>query len=391
MLHRKPHPGTLVLISASIMSAILGSIHAFSVFLDPLEIQFTTTRSAVSLTYSFALMSLTIAVLFGPRFFGRWSAATIVLFACALAACGAVIAGMAGSLQTVWLGYSLIFGLANGLGYGFGLQISAQVNPGREGLAMGIVTASYAFGSIFSPGLFGLAIEAGGFSAAMTALAVTLIGTGSLSAVLMGQAGAKFQSEKSQAFAISVPVQSQILLWLGYFGGVMAGLMVIGHAAEIAASLRPGISPWVAPAIIAACNLLGSLVGGRLADKSSLGILLAALALVTSIALAGLAVFGQVGGLLIGFSVIGFAYGGTIAAYPAAIAKLFGMKESARIYGRIFTAWGCAGLLGPWFAGFLFDRNADYQLALLTASAVGLVSVLAIVVLFRKNHGSAHS
>ena len=31
---------------------------------------------------------------------------------------------------------------------------------------------------------------------------------------------------------------------------------------------------------------------------------------------------------------------------PAAVAKLFGMMESARIYGRIFTAWGCAGLIG---------------------------------------------
>lgn len=112
------------------MSVVLGSIHAFSMFLEQLEIQFATTRSTVSLTYSFALLALTIAVLFGPRFFGRWSAATLVLFACAMAACGALIAGMAGSLWTVWLGYSLIFGLANGLGYGFGLQIAAQANPG---------------------------------------------------------------------------------------------------------------------------------------------------------------------------------------------------------------------------------------------------------------------
>ena len=111
----------------------------------------------------------------------------------------------------------------------------------------------------------------------------------------------------------------------------------------------------------------------------------------TSVAVAGLVVFGKVGGLMVAFSVIGFAYGGTIAAYPAAVAKLFGMMESARIYGRIFTAWGCAGLLGPWFAGFLFDRNADYQLALITASFAGLVSVLAIVVLFKSNHRSRRS
>jgi len=105
------------------------------------------------------------------------------------------------------------------------------------------------------------------------------------------------------------------------------------------------------------------------------------LAVITTCALISLVVFGRLGGLLISLSVIGFAYGGTIAAYPAAIAKLFGIKDSARIYGRVFTAWGCAGLLGPWFAGFLFDISRDYQLALIIAATFGLVSALAMVLL----------
>ena len=135
----------------------------------------------------------------------------------------------------------------------------------------------------------------------------------------------------------------------------MAGLMVIGHAAGIAAAFRPDLASWVAPVVIAACNLFGSMVGGRLADRMPGGVLLAALALMTTLTLTGLATFGAAGGLLVGLGCVGFAYGGTIAAYPAAIAKLFGMRRSARVYGRVFTAWGCAGLLGPWLAGALFD------------------------------------
>jgi len=91
--------------------------------------------------------------------------------------------------------------------------------------------------------------------------------------------------------------------------------------------------------------------------------------------------FGKVGGLFISLSVIGFAYGGTIAAYPAAIAKLFDVKDIAKIYGRVFTAWGCAGLLGPWLAGYLFDISKDYHLALLAAASFGLVSILAMILL----------
>ena len=114
---------------------------------------------------------------------------------------------------------------------------------------------------------------------------------------------------------LSASLRSQQLLWLGYFGGVLAGLMVIGHAAGVAAALQPGISPWLAPMVIAAFNLLGSLIGGRLVDKVRPEGLLAVLAVITTSALISLVVFGRLGGLLISLSVIGFAYGGTIAPY----------------------------------------------------------------------------
>jgi OFA family oxalate/formate antiporter-like MFS transporter len=363
--------GVIILIATCLVSAALGSIHAFSVFLEPLETQFTASRSTASLTYSLALVSLTAAVLLGPRIFARWSAATLILAACSAAAFGALMAGMASSVWMVWVGYSLIFGAANGIGYGYGLQISAQVNPGREGMAMGAVTAAYAFGAILSPALFDIAMNSGGFSAAMTFLAVTILGIGLLSAVLLRSVNAAFLAQNDLPQSQHVSTKRLPLMWLGYFGGVLAGLMVIGHAAGIAASLEPGMALWVAPMIIAACNLLGSLVGGRLADKFPLGPLLAAFSLITCLALAAITGFG---GFLIGLGAVGFAYGGTIAAYPAAIAKLFGMESSPKIYGRIFTAWGAAGLLGPWFAGYLFDLSGNYSLALITAAAIALTS-----------------
>lgn len=377
--------GLLVLLAASLVSTVLGSIHAFSVFIEPLEQMFAANRSAVSLTYSLALAALTLAVLIGPRFFGHWSAARFLFAVCILATFGALLAGIAGSLPAVWLGYSLIFGAANGLGYGFGLQIAAQANPGREGLAMGIVTAAYAFGAVLSPAIFGFAVDVSGFGAAMTVLAVALLVVGTLGSAILRAVGARYSVDSTRSPVGTVPVFDQVFLWLGYFGGVMAGLMIIGHAAGIAAAFRPGMAVWIAPVTIAACNLFGSIVGGRLADRMPLGLLLSSFALATSVTLAGIAVSETVGGFLVGLGLIGFAYGGTIAAYPAAIAKRFGMLHSARVYGRVFTAWGCAGLLGPWFAGVLFDWRGDYGPALYVAAAIGLMSVVAISVLFHRD------
>ena len=166
------------MLAASVLAAVLGSVHAFSVFLDPLEQAFAASRGAVSLTYSLALGFLTLAVLFGHRIYARWAASVFVLGVCSLAATGALIAGFAPSLSLVWLGYSLLFGAANGLGYGFGLQLAAQANPGRAGFAMGVVTAAYALGAGVAPPLFVVALTLGGFTAAMIGLAAVLIFAG---------------------------------------------------------------------------------------------------------------------------------------------------------------------------------------------------------------------
>ncbi|WP_371226005.1 MFS transporter [Roseovarius sp. 2305UL8-3] len=374
----------LVLAAASLLCAVLGSVHAFSVFLEPLELAFSASRSAVSFTYSLALVTLTCTVLLGPRIFARWSAARLVLVTSALAAFGTFLAGIAGSLPVIWLGYSLIFGAANGIGYGFGLQISAQVNPGREGLAMGIVTAAYALGAIVSPILFAIAVDVSGFALAMLAMSVVLIATGSISATLMHRAKAWYKSSRPAADSKPTAIRDQQLLWIGYFGAVLAGLMVLGHAAGILAVLKPGLPGWTAAVVISCTNLVGSLAGGRLADKIPLGVLLSGLAILTALSLVGLALIGPVGGVIVGLSLVGFAYGGTIAAYPAVIAKLFGTQDSARVYGRVFTAWGAAGLLGPWLAGVLFDISGTYHIALLTAAGFGLFSAGVVTLVFRR-------
>ena len=81
--------------------------------------------------------------------------------------------------------------------------------------------------------------------------------------------------------------------------------MAIGHAAGIADAR--GATGWLAPAVLACCNLAGSLIAGALADRVSMRGLLSALPLVTALSLAGLAVFA--GQTLVFLGLIGFALG----------------------------------------------------------------------------------
>jgi OFA family oxalate/formate antiporter-like MFS transporter len=368
------------------VSAVLGSIHAFSVFLHPLENQFSASRSSVSLTYSFALVMLTIAVLFGPKIYARTSGANIMLVACFMAAIGTIIAGMSSSLWGVWLGYSLIFGLANGLGYGYGLQISAQENPGNEGLAMGIVTASYALGAVLSPKIFTVTLDSAGFLGVMFVLALVLIILGVICFLLMKNVDVRFrQNSKKAAQDTKHTKRIQYLLWLGYFGAALAGLMIIGHAAGISSNLRPNDVIWLSPVVVAGSNLFGSLCAGKLADRMQTGRLLCGLTIITICAIGCIILFGKSIGFLIALGAVGFAYGGTISVYPSAISKMFGIEQGAIIYGKVFTAWGVGGLLGPWLAGVLFDLRNDYQFAFFLALVFSTLSLCVVIILSKEN------
>jgi OFA family oxalate/formate antiporter-like MFS transporter len=376
----KRHNGILVLISASLLTAVLGSVHAFSVFLIPLETNLSASRSMVSLTYSLALVSLTIAVLHGHRLYSRWSVDRFVLLICLIAAFGASIAAFAPSLSIVWLGFGVLFGGANGLGYGFGLQIAAQARPNREGASMGIVTAAYGFGAAVSPVLFTYALSVGGFRAAMLGLSGALIVAALLCTLLFRLSKATFRSISDQSPKSPSTPRITFLLWLGYGAGVASGLMAIGHATGIATALNHNGAHWIAPAVISASGLAGSLIAGRLIDRSAATSLLIGLPLISAVAVVLLAIFGGASIVMIYLAVVGLTYGGIIATYPAAISKRFGVLDGPQVYGRVFTAWGFAGLFAPWFAGFLFDWTGSYRLALLAAGVLGVVSATTMLV-----------
>ena len=155
------------LAAASTLTFVLGSIHAFSVFVEPWENHLGASRADVSLTYSSALIALTASVLLGHRVFPVMRPPALAFAICFCAATGAVIAGNASTLPMLWFGYGLLFGGANGLGYGFALQIAAQAMPERKGLAMGTVTAVYAAGATVFSAAFKLVLDRGDLAGAM--------------------------------------------------------------------------------------------------------------------------------------------------------------------------------------------------------------------------------
>ncbi len=360
-----------------VLTLILGSVHAFSVFLAPMEQAFSASRADVSLTYSLALVCLTLAVLAGHRVFGLLKPPVFALLACALAALGCLTASWSGTLWGLWLGYSLLFGAANGLGYGYALQLSAQAMPERKALAMGLTTAAYALGAAVFPGILARALAGSGLAGALQLLAMVLGAAGLAAAALLHLARARFAVAAPAAPGEAPGSSPRLLihLWIAYGAGVSAGLMVIGHATGLAtaAGASKSLVIW-APILVAIGNMMGGVLAGWVTDRVATRTVLTALPLLSLAGLLALLTLTRTEAALAGLALIGFAYGAIIAVYPAVISYLFGTLNGIKAYGRVFTAWGTAGLVFPWLAGYLFDLSQSYTTVLTVAAVISALS-----------------
>ena len=372
---------SLVILACLLITFSMGSLHAFSTLLENIELQTAVGRMASSLVYSTAIVNVTIAVFFGHIIYRRLSSLSIIGLIAILPIIGIFIVNTESWIG--WItGYGVFFGLASGLGYGFSLYAVSNITPKEKlGLALGSVTASYAFGALIFSLLYPIFIDQFNFKAGYS-IGVILISTLTLVALIL------FLSSKIQLTANSTKkheIQSTnpgfIRLWFGYYFGVFAGLLAIGHAVPIIKNV--GGSTTIAIISISLMSLGSGLAGiysGFLADRFGCKNPLIFILITSAFSLAILTIFIDIKLTLFLIILVATLYGAIIAIYPTLVAKLFGLEKSAWAYGRIFTAWGFAGLTAPSIAGFFYDYSDNYSSSLLLAA---ILSTLAAIIIWR--------
>jgi len=140
------------LLACVLLSGALGTIHSFSLFIEPFEADLGAGRGGVASVYSVALVTLTVVVLVGHPLFRRVPGPMVALLATGGAAVGLLLAASASSLVGLLIGYGIVFGGCNGLGYAFSLQRAAEeldrtlssLPSGKEKAAVGKHTGKVA-------------------------------------------------------------------------------------------------------------------------------------------------------------------------------------------------------------------------------------------------------
>jgi len=379
----QPFAKPLALAGALLLSFVFGSLHAFSALMLPLQLQYQSDRASVSFAYALAILCLT-----GGVFVSRWilpmlGARATALVCGLLGAAGLIVVARGHSLAVLWLGYGVVFGGVNGVAYSLFLERAARALPTRTGFAIGMVTAFYGAGAAVCAQWEAWMLQGASTEQVLQWLAVALFAASSIAAVGFGPEVRVPVPAGQPAVGWVTPAVPGIDLgffWLVYFLGAAGGLMAIAHAVPIVAALVGG-ADWapVAPTLNAVGNVLGSLLAGLLVDRLGLRRALAAPLVVAMVSLCLVASALDPTVALAGLCACGVGYGALIAVVPLVLRSRFGAARFSQTFGVVFTAWGSAGLLGPFVGGVLYDQTGSYLLALAlgagsAAIALGLLA-----------------
>lgn len=375
------------LAAAILLSAAFGSIHSFSVLLEPFEVHLEVSRGRASLVYAVALVALTGGVrLYGVApakvRFGWW----LPLLAALLAAVGLTLSVAGTNWWTVVLGFGVVFGTANGVAYAAALELGAHAVAQRSAMAMALVTAAYALGATGAALLLDPVAQRVGVDSALAVLGIGIVVAGLTASIALHRRPVVFSDQLAIDSASRATdgddthhprpgPSATARLWCYYGLVVTGGLMTIAHASEILRALESSEAARRAGvALVTAANAGAGLGVAAVVLRQPPARVLRWLAPCSVVALVALAAGPNPAVALAALVVVGGCYGAFIAAFPAAVLHLVGPREYASLYGRVFTAWGAGGLVGPFLAGGLFDRSGSYRLPLLIAAGAGVLA-----------------
>lgn len=387
-----------IAISGVVMQMVLGTVYAWSVFKKPLMADLGWSNTEVGLAFTLVILFIGVSAAFGGRFVDQAGARKVATIAALLFGAGTLLAGLAVVLQSkwlLWIGYGIIGGIGNGLGYITPVAVLVRWFPDKRGLITGLAVMGFGFGAAIMGQIAPLVMPALG-------LANTFFAFGVLFLLVLLWASRKLENPPTswvapapaRPAAKANPIGRALdlgaalrtaqfyILWAIMFINITAGISLISNLSPMAQT-QVGLTAVTAGTLVFVTSIfngLGRIFWAALSDRigrRTVFIILLASQIPLLLLLPGISspwVFAIICCYVLS------CYGGGFATMPAFAADTFGTASMGGIYGKILLAWGAAGVVGPMLMEFVQNRTGSFSTALYIGAgllAVGLVLAIA--------------
>jgi OFA family oxalate/formate antiporter-like MFS transporter len=382
----------------------IGSVYAWSVYVNPIKTEMNWTLTDVTIAFSVAIFFLGLSAALMGKFVERNGPRVAAILSAALFGLGTAGSGLAILMESKLLLY-FFYGVMGGCGLGIGYiaPVSTLVKwfPDKRGMATGLAIMGFGFASaVWGPTIKVLIGEVG--------LASTFIILGAVYFVIM--MGSAMYLEKPEegylpeGFKKKIEAGTRTLktdlammgvneavktprfygLWIMLFINVTCGIAIIGVASPLLQEVL-GVSALVAAAAVGLMGIFngaGRILWASLSDYLTRPVVYMIFFATEAVAFYVLPSVTEI--LLFQFILyfIMTTYGGGFASLPAYIGDIFGTKELGAIHGWILTAWAAAGLVGPLIIAIVKDATGSYAQTLYVFSGFFVVALIVSIAMF---------
>ena len=366
----------VLLAAAGTFALTMGTRQSMGLFLGPLNTATGLGLGQISLAFAFGQLWWGLTQPFAGALADKLGAGRVLAIGVALVALGTLIT----PYMTSTAGLILTIGVlaAGGAGMAGPAVLMATtmrlIPPERRAMATGIVNAGGSAGQFVMAPVAGALLIGLGWSSAMQVMgllvllalpaALVLRGTSVPAAAVPGAAAPAAALTTGQAVMAALRHPSFLLLASGFFvcGFHVAFLGTHLPGVVAACGLPLQYAGW-ALAMLGLFNIVGSLaIGwamGRWRLKSLLSLIYAARGLfVLAFLLAP-----KTGAVMLLFAAaMGVTFLSTVPPTAGLVAKFFGTRHMATLFGLVMLTHQVGGFLGAWLGGKVFEANGNYDL-----------------------------
>lgn len=402
----KDYRGVTVVLAGTGINLALGILYSWSVFKESIrnsivaggDAAFRWELASINDPYALACLVFAFTMIPAGRVQDRLGPRVAAFIGGVLVSTGFLLIAHSVDYWVWVIGFGGLVGA--GLAFGYSAATPAALKwfpPNKSGLVAGIVVAGFGLAPAYIAPLASHLVGSQGLLQTMQVFGIAfLVVVSSLSMLLIlpppGFKPAELQSRRNddnrkirETFPHTDETPSTLLvkrqfwaLWLLYFIGAGAGLMVIGSISGLA-KLSLGEQAYLAVAILAVGNASGRVLAGMLSDKFGRRSVLAGVFLFQALLMFGAAYASQSSGALLVVLVatlIGFNYGANLAIFPSYAKDLWGMPHFGVNYGMLFTAWGVGGFAMIKLSEMLKAQSGSFTLSFLVAGALLLTGLV---------------
>ncbi|KIH76351.1 Nitrate/nitrite transporter NarK [Geoalkalibacter ferrihydriticus] len=399
--------GWTVVLAGTGINLALGILYTWSIFRGAIADSvaqggagaFNWNPAAINDPYAVCCLVFAFSMILAGKCQDKFGPRLTIMIGGLLVASGFVLV----SQSTAYWAWVLGFGVMAGAGIGFGYSAATPpalkwFPPAKTGLIAGIVVSGFGLASVYIAPLAQYMLGAYGLQQSMLIFGVAFAVLVSGLALLVTNppkgyvpVGAPAQTAAASTAAPAKPsvdmTPSQLFksgqfytLWMVFFIGAGAGLMVIGSVAGMAKASM-GTLAFLAVAILAIGNAAGRIVAGIVSDKiGRANTLIIMLVLQASLMFAAIPVIGNQGTsavvIVLLATFIGFNYGTNLALFPSFAKDLWGLKNFGMNYGILFTSWGVGGFVLVRLSEMLRAQTGSFAMPFAVAGVLLLVGAM---------------